>query len=247
MSSIFGRIGIVIDSNVSKNALSVAEQKTEGGGVYAYIVDPRKILDYSLDGRGELNWILIEESYREDGDPFGEVEDVKPRWRLWTKSDWKLIVRETGRGKKRNFVIQEHDTHDLGVVPVVLHDHIITDEEWAAQGMIDDIAYLDRAVANYLSNLDAIIQDQTFSQLVLPAQGLLPGDDDYNKFIQAGTKRIFTFDGEGGMAPQYISPDVKQAQLIVDIVQKIINEIYHTVGLAGERTKQDNALGIDNS
>jgi hypothetical protein len=31
------------------------------------------------------------------------------------------------------------------------------------------------------------------------------------------------------------------------VINKIINEIYHTVGLAGERTKQDNAMGIDNS
>ncbi|MEZ6841312.1 hypothetical protein ABVN80_14665 [Acinetobacter baumannii] len=30
-------------------------------------------------------------------------------------------------------------------------------------------------------------------------------------------------------------------------INKIIGEIYHTVGLAGERTKQDNAVGIDNS
>jgi hypothetical protein len=38
--------------------------------------------------------------------------------------------------------------------------------------LIADIAYLDRAAANYLSNLDAIIQDQTFSQLVIPAEAL---------------------------------------------------------------------------
>jgi hypothetical protein len=47
--------------------------------------------------------------------------------------------------------------------------------------------------------------------------------------------------------PEYLSPDPKQAQMILSVINKIINEIYHTVGLAGERTKQDNALGIDNS
>ena len=35
--------------------------------------------------------------------------------------------------------------------------------------------------------------------------------------------------------------------MILKVINKIINEIYHTVGLAGERTKEDNALGIDNS
>ncbi|ELI9303359.1 hypothetical protein ACYOBM_004532, partial [Escherichia coli] len=30
-------------------------------------------------------------------------------------------------------------------------------------------------------------------------------------------------------------------------IKTVINEIYHSVGVAGERTKQDNAQGIDNS
>jgi hypothetical protein len=124
---------------------------------------------------------------------------------------------------------------------------IISDEVYSSQSMIDDIAYLDRAVANYLSNLDAIIQDQTFSQLAMPAQGVLPGEDAYTKLLDMGTKRIFLYDGESNSAPFYLSPDVKQAELILSVINKVINEIYHTVGLAGERTKDDNAQGIDNS
>lgn len=103
-------------------------------------------------------------------------------------------------------------------------------------------------MANYLSNIDAIIQDQTFSQLAMPSQGVSPGDDAYDKMKEMGTKRIFLYDGgESANKPHYLSPDVKQAQVIITTIKTIINEIYHTVGLAGERTKQDNALGIDNS
>ena len=112
---------------------------------------------------------------------------------------------------------------------------------------LNDAAYLDRAVANYLSNLDAVIQDQTFSQLVMPAQGLLPGQEGYEKLIEMGTQRIFTYDAEHGSKPEFISPDPKQAEIILKVVNKIINEIYHSIGLAGERTKEDNAMGIDNS
>ncbi len=102
-------------------------------------------------------------------------------------------------------------------------------------------------MANYLSNLDAIIQDQTFSQLAIPVQAMLPGDENHGKVLEMGTKRVFTFDGEGGSQPFYMSPDPKQAQMIITTVQTVINEIYHSVGVAGERTKQDNAKGIDNS
>ena len=31
------------------------------------------------------------------------------------------------------------------------------------------------------------------------------------------------------------------------MINKIISEIYHSIGMAGERTKQDNSMGIDNS
>jgi hypothetical protein len=179
-------------------------------------------------------------------DPMTSSGEEKERYRLWTKNEWRLF-EEVRQGRKKVVVEVGSGQHDLGVVPVVLADNIISDEEYCAQALIDEIAYLDRAVANYLSNLDAIIQDQTFSQLAMPAQNVLPGEDNYTKLTEMGTKRIFLYDGEGGAQPFYLSPDPKQAQMILAVINKIINEIYHTVGLAGERTKQDNAVGIDNS
>lgn len=147
-----------------------------------------------------------------------------------------------------SIVVAEPVPHNFEGVPVFAADHLISRELYRSPSMIDDIAYLDRAVANYLSNLDAIIQDQTFSQLVIPAQAVSEDDNGtHNKLVEMGTKRIFTYDAEGGNAPQFISPDVKQAQVILSVVAKIINEIYHTAGLAGERTKEDNSQGIDNS
>jgi recombination DNA repair RAD52 pathway protein len=58
---------------------------------------------------------------------------------------------------------------------------------------------------------------------------------------------VFAFNAEGGSAPEFISPDVKQAGMIIQAVTKIVGEIYHSIGMAGERTKEDNAAGIDNS
>ena len=139
--------------------------------------------------------------------------------------------------------------HEFGMVPVFAANNVINNDPYACPALIDDVAYLDRAVANYLSNLDAIIQDQTFSQLVIPAQSLINDGEGKARdaLVEMGTKRIFAYDGESGSAPGYISPDVKQAEIILKVINKIINEIYHSVGLAGERTKEDNALGIDNS
>lgn len=248
MTSTFGRIWVVVDNTGIEpgKIISKAEERASGLRTYAYIVTPQHVLDLSYDDDNSLNWILIHEQVRDDKDPINSSGEMQDRYRLWTKTDWTLFSVKKN-GPKTIIEVDGPHPNELGEVPVFAADNTISHEPYVASALIDDIAYLDKAVANYLSNLDAIIQDQTFSQLAMPAQGLEPGDDAHDKLVEMGTKRIFTYNGEGNAAPFYLSPDVKQAELILKVINKIINEIYHTVGLAGERTKEDNSVGIDNS
>jgi hypothetical protein len=226
----------------------VKDEKTGKVRTYSYLVPPECVLDLSYDDLGQLNWILIHEIVRDDEDPFQSSGANVNRYRLWTRTTWQLFtVVPKASGKEFDVVEGPITPHSVGEVPAFAADNVISEELYSSASLIDDIAYLDRAVANYLSNLDAIIQDQTFSQLAMPAQGLLPGDTAHDKLLEMGTKRVFLYDGEDGNKPEYISPDVKQAEIILKVINKIINEIYHTVGLAGERTKEDNSMGIDNS
>lgn len=251
LSSILGRIWIVVDSYNRGEGESVKDADIRP---YSYEVLPQNVLDMSFDEEGNLNWILIREIVRDDENPATSTGIVYPRYRLWTKTQSVLFVDEkataqTKAKEKRqaNYVVHSTNEHGLGLVPVFPLDHMISESLYTSPSLIGDIAYLDRAVANYLSNLDAIIQDQTFSQLAIPAQSLMPGDTEHSKVIEAGTKRIFTYDGEGGAKPFFMAPDPKQAELIITAIKQIINEIYHSVGVAGERTKSDNSMGIDNS
>lgn len=254
-SSIFGKPWIVVDrSSVGEPAAGSAAGKRskrddQRSETYAYLVDPQDVLDYSMGDDGRLSWVLIREWVRDDNDPLNSTGNVEPRYRLWTSEGWLLVQHKRGKDGKPLQTIEYVDSgdYDLGEPPVIPANNMISNDPWTTPALIADIAYLDRAVTNYLSNLDAIIQDQTFSQLAMPAQGLLPGDDEYKKLLEMGTKRVFLYDGEGGGAPSYLSPDPRQAHLVLEVVKQIISEIYHSVGLAGERTKQDNSKGIDNS
>lgn len=246
-SSIYGRIWVFTDSTKTADVLSKAEEANAMARVYAYIVGPEDALDMSFDDLGELNWFLARETIRDDADPILSSGDVEEQYRLWTRNEWALFQIQKKDDKETQVVLVDQGIHGLGRVPCFPVDHVIGENRYSAPGLIDDIAYLDRAIANYLSNLDAIIQDQTFSQLAMPAQNILPGDDLYNQLMEMGTKRVFVYDGEGGTQPFYLSPDPKQAAIIIEVINKIIAEIYHTIGMSGERTKQDNAVGIDNS
>lgn len=248
-TSIFGRVWIFSDTNVDENIVTLADQKKSKAQVYLYLVKPQDILDVSFDSFGQTNWVLVREAIRDDADPLNSTGEVGNRYRLWTRDEWTLYeVYEGEKGEKQARPIGS-GVHGLGVVPGFPVDHMIGDFRWSSPGLINDIAYLDRATANYLSNLDAIIQDQTFSQLTIPAQALSQSSDKdlIDKIVEMGTKRVFTYDGEGGAKPEYISPDSSQARIIIEVINKIIGEIYHTIGMAGERTKSDNTVGTENA
>lgn len=246
-SSVNGRIWIIVDSTADGDTITKADEKEHASRVYAYVISPLQMLDFAEDENGNLLWCLVAETGRDDQDPIASTGKTYMKYRLWTQNDWYLFAENT-KGRSKKVELMDSGSHQLGMVPAFAVDCFnSSDSKYTSPALISDIAYLDRAVANYLSNLDAIIQDQTFSQLAIPIQGLMPGDDDHTKILTMGTNRIFTFDGEGGAKPFYLSPDPKQAHVILDTISKIINEIYHSCGVAGERTKQDNAAGIDNS
>lgn len=257
-NSILGKVWVVVDSYADRPVITRADEESANMKVYAYTVLSEDALDMSFDEYGNLNWFLSREYYRKDDDPFVDEDELEVvvRYRLWTRQDWYLFeeVQQKDRRKKTTVELIDGGEHGLGIVPVTWADHLESDSYYTAPSMIADIAYLDRAIANYLSNFDVIIQEQTFSQLIMPAQAIEPehgsandSDSVKRKAKEIGTSEIFTFDSEAGIAPQYISPDVSQGELIISGIKMLINEIYHSVGLAGERTKQDNAVGIDNS
>lgn len=246
-TSKFGRVWIVVDSTARPGQmLTRADEKAGAVQVYAYIVRPQDMLDMAYDEAGELLWALVAELKREDEDPLNSSGAIKQRFRLWTRDDWSLFELQK-KGGQDKVVLVDYGVHGLGAVPIVRADHVLSEEPYSAPGLIDDISYLDRANANYISNLDAIFQDQTFSQLAMPAQGVLPGEKGYDKLIEMGTKRVFLYNGEAGKGPEWIAPDPKQAELILKAIGKLTNEIYHSIGLAGERNQDDNGGGIDNA
>ena len=243
-TSIYGRVWVVVDSSIKPGEVkSLKDEKSGIGQIYAYIVRPQEMLDMSYDEIGELNWALIKEFKRDDENPLNSSRKEITQYRLWTRTEWTLFEIQKPKGGKHKYVEVDSGTHDLGIVPIIQADHVFSEELYRAPGLIEDAAYMDRAVANYLSNLDAIIQDQTFSQLAMPAQGLLPGEEGSDKLIDMSTKRVFLYNGESGSQPFYLAPDPKQAELILSAISSIINEIYHSVGLAGERNDSNSGGG----
>jgi hypothetical protein len=246
-SSIEGMPWVVVDNTFRSDTKSRKDEKTSKGRIFAYIVPSQDALDWGYGEDGELSWFLFRDDKRDDEDPVTSTFELVERYKLFTRNRWHLfVVAEKSDGVPTKIV---HTEGEIGInaVPAVPAPNSFSEQEYFTPSLVADVAYLDRSVANYASNLDVIIQDQTFAQLALPAQSVLPGEEVHDQMVKAARNRIFVYDGESGAQPHYLSPDPRQATLIIEAIRQLINEIYHSVGLAGERTKQDNAKGIDNS
>ena len=176
-SSQTGRVWIVIDNNVTE-VMSRADETNGTQRIYAYIISQQDVLDFAYDEWGTLLWILYRIPYRDDTDPVNSSGSILPRYMLWTQEEW-VLLEERAKGRanygtdqavrkaqtiyvntstqnasKREIVPIARGDNKLGpVIPVRAINHMETDEPYSPPGLVDDIAYLDRTVANYLSNL----------------------------------------------------------------------------------------------
>lgn len=240
--STFGILYVVVDRpNISMTL------RGEDPAPYAYPVFPQRVLDVVYDSEGNLTRILIAEDYRDD-DGFDSSGEIKIQYRLWTTEEW-FVIRETEddtkseRQEDKKYFVYDNGRHDLGIVPVVPVKE--TDgSKWSATSLISDIVYMDRTLVNYGSLLDEILYEQTFSQLTIPSENVLPGDREFSAMKAAAKNRMFVYNATSpGAKPEFISPDAAQAELILKACSNLKKEIYAVTGTDNDANQQSQSNG----
>lgn len=214
---------------------------------YCYITPPTHMLDAGYNDDGEMVWCLIAEDYRDDADPLASTGKQYIRFRLWTDSEWYLFGPDDPVNKPEKFVLLDHGEHSLGIVPVIK----VTSENgrrYSSTSLISDVVYMDRALMNYGALLDEILYEQTFSQLTMPAESVLPGSKEQDQMIAAAKNRIFLYAATAASAkPEFISPDASQAQLIISWMTHLMKQIYAVTGTDYEGNSQASSKGKEYS
>jgi len=230
MTYVLGRCYIVMDKPaIPPEERTGTQIDTLKAKPYIYLVYPQDVLDISFDEDDNINWVLLEERVRDDKDPFLSSGEIKRQYRLWTKTEW-LLFDEKGEQI-------DGGEHKLGVVPVIPVDNEKTDNPYYAPSLIEDIVYIDRAIFNNWSRLDTIINDQTFSQLIIPVEAvvLTESDDELKKqFLEMSTKRAFLYSAQAQQPPQFISPDASQAELLLNTINQQVTQMYASLALQNE-------------
>jgi len=236
LSSIYGHVHIVVDNSEfdysSKIPLHVYK-KNRTMKPYVTIVQPQDLRDWSIDEFGNVLWILIRRRGYSDADPLSprEPEDT---YRLITREEWYVFDKDGNMLKE--------GTNNLGEVYLVTCYNKDTDSDMIGESLITDVARINRIIYNWCSNIDEMIERQTFSQLVMPddPQSQLYEKDEKGTPLEIlGTSQIFTFPASAGHPPQFISPDTSQIKIIWEMIQEHIDKIYELsgLGMVGERSK----------
>ena len=231
-ASVMGRVYVVMDKKALPEDEQTGTQKDNinpNAQPYCYIVYPQDVLDIAFDDNGKVKWALIKESKRDDDDPFESSGNVKDVFRLWMPGQW-LLFNEKGEQT-------DQGETGLSIVPIAMLDNEEKDA-YSGSSLIGDIAYLDRAIFNNWSRLDVIVNDQTFSQLIFPIEGLpsdiVEDEELRKKFLTLATNRILLYSAMAQVAPAFISPDASQADFILKMIERQVKQLYSSMGLKSE-------------
>ncbi len=229
LSSVYGQVHVIVDApyardiNVPMHVFK--EDKAKRFDPYAVIVVPQDLRDWSVDEFGNYNWVLIRSRGYADTDPTKERED-DTTYRLITREKWEVYDSD---GVKINEGVNE-----LGEVYMVTCYNTDSNMDVIGESIIKDIARINRTIYNWCSNIDEMIERQTFSQLVMPEDPnaeLHEGDEGGDPLRVIGTSQIFTFPATAGHPPSFISPDRQQIDAIWKMIQQHIDKIYELSGL----------------
>ena len=230
LSSIFGHIHIVIDTpQIEKDAegktvtLTKRDQKEKKLRPILSIVYPQALKDWSVDKTGTLNWVLIEIQSYDDANPLLE-RVAKTTYKIISRDKWEIYDEDSN--------LIDSGVNELGEVYMVTCYNKDIDLDLIGESQLSDIAYVNRAIFNWCSNIDEMIERQTFSQLICPDDGTLSEQNEENNPLKRiGTSHIFTFPSDTGHPPSFISPDTSQVDIIWKMIKEHVKEIWRLAGL----------------
>ena len=235
-AQIFGQVFVVVDKpKFSGELKSKAEEREKGLEPYLVTIDPRDVVDFQLDSRGNFLWVRIRELKEQASDPFyqsnvSEVEEFV--YRTWTREGWFL---HDSQGK-----LVEADEHPLGRVPVVVV-HNVESRKYPGFGVsaLSDIAPINRSIYNWCSLNDEFLYRQCFNILAMPE---MPGV----KRRKIGPGNALTYPIDAARPPHYIYPPVEPGEYLLRNIDAAIRQIYRLAVLGsawGFETAQ-NVSGI---
>jgi hypothetical protein len=235
-AQIFGQVVVVVDKPKFRGELkSKAEEREKGIRPYLVAVDPRDVVDFQSDSRGNVLWVRMREVRERPSDPLHKSnasDEEEYVYRTWTREGWFLHDPEGN--------LIEADEHALGRVPVVIV-YNVESRKYPGFGVsaLSDIAPINRSIYNWCSLNDEFLYRQCFNILAMPG---MPGI----KRRKIGPGNALTYPIDAARPPHYIYPPVEPGEYLLKNIDAAIRQIYRlaVLGAAWGIETPQSASGI---
>jgi len=149
---------------------------------------------------------------------------------LRTREGWELWEKR----KAENGISEEYILIDQGVwgfkwgkVPVVFLDHQDSSgSRYSPPGLVDEIARIDREIAQEQTSLHEIVMAQSAPTLMMPTD-----EDDSSKIIKLGTAAVLTYSPEATTPPAYLTVPGDLITALQDRIDKRIAKLRELASL----------------
>ncbi|MDZ4726194.1 MAG: YlbF family regulator [Leptospira sp.] len=200
---------------------------------YAVIYFPEQIRDFSLDDKGELRWILLDDSYLDNENPLSEAAK-KTQYTLWTSSEFKkFIISDDGKVS-----VQEEGTHKVGAVPGFLCSWRDLEDDGIADTPFEDISILGKKIYETISYMDETIASGTFQILFYPGE---PPKEASSKGI--GNLSIVPFDPASSKGPYFDGPGLRELFPFIQGLEVYLKKALSIMGLDKDQEKSNSQSG----
>lgn len=221
------------------------DRKEKNLNPYCVFYYPTQIRDFYLDDRGELEWILLDDSYLDSKDPLSPASEVI-QYTLWTKQYFtkiKKVKLDKGEKKEEWQVVASQKPHSIGKVPFVFHNFRDNNEDMVTETPFEDIALLDRAIYNNLSLLDEMLHSGTFKMLFVPVE---KENDIPTSVIESGVGglSVFPYNGKLSSSPEFKGAGLEDVQSFSVAINMYLKEIFSKVGLDKDQERAYVQSGI---
>jgi hypothetical protein len=200
---------------------------------YATLYLPFRIRDFNINVTdGELDWVLLDNSYRDHSDPFTEGTDVV-RYTLWTRTTYQHFEKKGFQGTS---VPGPVVNHNLNIVPFKFVSWRDCDGDFVSETVCEDIAMVSKLIYNSLSYLDEMLASGTFKMLAYPSRdGTVPENLSSGG---AGNLSIIPYEIDSSTPPSFIGAALTDIDPFIKAITFYMAEVLKKIGLSTDETKE---------
>lgn len=253
-NSLLYTCGVLVDSPQFDRDLIQTEGDRAAAGInpYCILYHPWQIRNFNIGKDGKLNWLLLDNTYYDNTDPF-QIAGYKVLYRLWTREYYQDFLSDANSATMYNdssnsafyglddyegaFTPGEQVFHGLKEIPFIFCNWNDRANTFFADTIFEDIALFDQGIYNYMSLLDEMLYGGSFKYLV--CQNEIPPEIKAN----AGFSNLAVLSYSGDTPPQFIGPSLNDISPFLEAVNFLLIGIQRALGLNTDQEKSYAASG----